>query len=256
MFYRHFSVAPADFDQDGDVDLFFKNGIGRHDGFAELYTNDGTSNHYLSLQLQGTDSNRDGIGAQVEVRTNTTTQTQQNYLGNGGTLYSQSAMPLHFNAGTDTQAEVTVLWPNDTYQSISAVAADQALTIVQPQIDFVIDGYTAEKVPQQNQYVLTITGTGLDNVLGFSLEANNVVRDNTIELTLISSTELEVTFRTDPTQVLEAPLDVFFTNASGVTAIERDALLIQSNPYAVELADGVTGFEDVVYATAGGDPDE
>jgi enediyne biosynthesis protein E4 len=58
-------AAYADFDRDGDLDLL----ISTNNGPAYLYRNDGGNrNHWLSVRLAGTKSNRDGIGSVVHVK--------------------------------------------------------------------------------------------------------------------------------------------------------------------------------------------
>jgi hypothetical protein len=54
--------AYADFDEDGDLDLLIaENGRG-----ARLWRNETNQNHYVRVRLQGTTSNRNGLGARVE----------------------------------------------------------------------------------------------------------------------------------------------------------------------------------------------
>ncbi|MEM7586529.1 MAG: ASPIC/UnbV domain-containing protein, partial [Acidobacteriota bacterium] len=62
-------VAFADFDNDGDQDIFEQmGGVYRGDTYpSALYQNPGHGHHWLQLELVGTRSNRDGIGARVTV---------------------------------------------------------------------------------------------------------------------------------------------------------------------------------------------
>src|SRR5437016_14058324 len=57
-------LATADFDNDGDIDIVTNNG----GDYASLLRNDGgNANHWLTILLIGTKSNRDGIGASLKL---------------------------------------------------------------------------------------------------------------------------------------------------------------------------------------------
>ena len=62
-------VTFADYDRDGDLDLYAPVG-GAQPGDQwpnAFYRSEGFGNHYLVLELEGVESNRDGIGAKVWV---------------------------------------------------------------------------------------------------------------------------------------------------------------------------------------------
>ena len=63
------AVATADYNLDGFLDLFVTNGKTEvhEDGPYQLFQNQGNENHWLAIDLEGTDSNRDGLGAQILV---------------------------------------------------------------------------------------------------------------------------------------------------------------------------------------------
>src|ERR1700693_2317008 len=117
-------AAYADFDHDGDLDVL----ISTNNGPAYLFRNDGGNrNHWLSVRLQGTKSNRDGIGAVVRLQSSSGTQS---YTVHSGSSYcSQSDLAATFGLGKDTSASIEIDWPSGAKQSIGRVAADQFLTI-------------------------------------------------------------------------------------------------------------------------------
>jgi len=110
-------LAQVDWDHDGDVDLWVSN---RNAPRLRLLRNDAAvGNHYLSLRLlgDGTTTNRDAIGARIEViaidnesRRMSLTKT----LRAGDAFLSQSSKWLHFGLGNSNSIEqVTVHWPCD-----------------------------------------------------------------------------------------------------------------------------------------------
>jgi hypothetical protein len=117
-------AAYADFDHDGDLDLL----ISTNNGPAYLFRNDGGNrNHWLSVRLTGTKSNRDGIGAVIRVQS--ASGRQWNTVRSGSSYCSQSDLAVTFGLGKDTGASIQVEWPSGTRQQIGNVAADQFVVI-------------------------------------------------------------------------------------------------------------------------------
>ncbi|HYW42988.1 MAG TPA: CRTAC1 family protein [Bryobacteraceae bacterium] len=117
-------AAYADYDHDGDLDVL----ISTNNGPAILYRNDGGNrNHWISVRLAGTKSNRDGIGAVVRVES--ASGKQWNMVRSGSSYCSQSDLALTFGLGKDTSASLSVEWPSGIKQQVGSVAADQRITI-------------------------------------------------------------------------------------------------------------------------------
>ena len=117
----------ADIDADGDVDVLITT-TGRR---PRLLRNDQQlGNHWLRLQLEGTQCQRNGIGAWVEVTTGETTLRRQvmptrSYL-------SQVEFPITFGLGpSDAVSNIKILWPDGTKQELSNLEVDRAHTIRQ-----------------------------------------------------------------------------------------------------------------------------
>lgn len=118
----------ADYDSDGKVDAFVVN-LGSTGTLVHNITS--TNNHWLAVKLKGTKSNRDGIGAQVEVTAGARHQTAQRVGGSG--YLSQNDSRLHFGLGSATKADkITVRWPSGRNQVLRDVTADRVLTIKEP----------------------------------------------------------------------------------------------------------------------------
>ena len=88
--------------------------------------------HWLQIQLIGTASNRDGLGALVKVVSAGGTYTKQ-YDGKSGYL-SQSSLPLYFGLGDDTAVDrVEVVWPSGRTQVITqGIKLNDTLRIREP----------------------------------------------------------------------------------------------------------------------------
>jgi hypothetical protein len=115
----------ADYDNDGKVDVFLVN-LGSPATLLHNVTQ--TSNHWLMVKLEGTKSNRDGIGAKVQVIANGVTQYAERVAGSG--YLGQDDWRLHFGLGTAMKADkITVRWPSGIRQTVENVKADQIFTI-------------------------------------------------------------------------------------------------------------------------------
>ena len=99
-------LAAGDWDLDGAVDLV----ITTNGGSPVLLRNGGGGGHSLRLTLEGTRSNRSGIGALVEARVGGRVLTRR--VKSGSSYLSASELPLTLGLGTSTTAEVTVRWPS------------------------------------------------------------------------------------------------------------------------------------------------
>ena len=117
-------AAYADFDHDGDLDVL----ISTNNGPAVLLRNDGGNrNHWLSVRLAGTKSNRDGIGAVVRVESGG--GKQWNMVRSGSSYCSQSDLALTFGLGADATANLDVVWPSGAKQQFRNVHANQRVLI-------------------------------------------------------------------------------------------------------------------------------
>jgi cytochrome c-type biogenesis protein CcmH/NrfG len=121
------ALAAADLDQDGDLDL-----IGtRNGGRPLLLRNDGgNTNRWLAVVARGLNSNKDGIGAKVEVQAGPAWQRREIQAGSG--YLSQSAGTVHFGLGGRRLADfVRLIWPGGVLQSEMDIAAGQLVEKVE-----------------------------------------------------------------------------------------------------------------------------
>ncbi len=121
-------LAIGDYDNDGDLDAFVLNinqpsVLARNDG--------GNRNNWVMLDLKGTRSNRDGLGAKVMVRAGTLVQVDEK---KSGTSYLSANDPrMHFGLGKQTKVdEVTIKWPSGVTQKLRDLKVNQVVKAVEP----------------------------------------------------------------------------------------------------------------------------
>jgi hypothetical protein len=118
----------ADYDNDGKVDAFVVNLGSRA---TLLHNTSEEKNHWIALKLKGRKSNRDGIGARVEVSANGRKQIAERVAGSG--YLSQDDGRIHFGLGAAVKAEkITIRWPSGHVQVLDNVTGDRVVTVEEP----------------------------------------------------------------------------------------------------------------------------
>lgn len=142
--YTGIDNFPVDFNNDGFVDIFsngsilindgdttnmsftaFTSGMPPHgavgdlnnDGFMDvasgtnMYINNGNSNNYIKIDLNGSGLNKKGIGARIEITTDSGTQIRDVRSGEG--FRYMNSLTAHFGIGSDTSiSSVKIYWPS------------------------------------------------------------------------------------------------------------------------------------------------
>lgn len=118
----------ADYDNDGRVDAYEVNLGAEGTLLHNVSTNAG---HWVEIKLVGTKSNRDGIGARIEVFTAGKRQTAERVASSG--YLSQNDSRVHFGLGPATAVDkLIVRWPSGIVQTLTGQAVDRVLTVEEP----------------------------------------------------------------------------------------------------------------------------
>jgi hypothetical protein len=112
-------AAFGDLNNDGWIDVV-TTVLGDH---PQIFMNHSGTAHWLTITLHGTRSNRDGLGARVQVN------GQTRFATTAGSYESANDKRLHFGLGSVKTAKVEVFWPLGSRQILKDVPADQFLEI-------------------------------------------------------------------------------------------------------------------------------
>lgn len=115
----------ADFDRDGDQDLFLVN---NDQPYVYLRNDFGQERHWLVVQLEGQHSNSFGLGSRVTIRTPDGAQLREIHTGSG---YLSSPPPeAHFGLGPHARVErVEIRWPTGATTVLEDVPADRIVVV-------------------------------------------------------------------------------------------------------------------------------
>ena len=121
----HRGSGHADLDGDGRIDAV----VSSLEGPVEVWHNVSPEpNHWIELKLTGTRSNRDGIGARIQIG------RQYNDMTSAVSYASSSLVPVHFGLGAMTTVDrIEIIWPNGKHQTLRNVKADRVLEVREPE---------------------------------------------------------------------------------------------------------------------------
>lgn len=125
------AIAGADYDLDGDIDLFVAN-WGSPGSTNRLYRNTTTGGNWLRFHLEGVRSNRMGIGARVSVMVTTdgAHRWQHRWLDAATGYAGQNEPVIHFGLGTARRVDsLVVTWPSGITDRIGRVEGGQAFRL-------------------------------------------------------------------------------------------------------------------------------
>ncbi len=118
-------AAFGDYDNDGDIDIFLNNS----NQPATLLRNDGGNrNHWLTIQLIGTQTNASGIGTKIILKAGDLSLYKE--VRSGASYLSQSDLRVHF--GLEKRTEIDTLeihWQSGHIERFSNLKSNQILRI-------------------------------------------------------------------------------------------------------------------------------
>jgi hypothetical protein len=122
-------MAVGDLDNDGRLDAV----VTTNGGPAHILHNEtATKNHWLTIELVGHRSNRDGIGA--EIKLTTTRGAQYVTVTTASSYLSANDKRAHFGLGADAVAKsIEIRWPSGIVQTLENVQGDRVMKIDEPE---------------------------------------------------------------------------------------------------------------------------
>ena len=227
------NVVTADYNADGFLDLFVTNGLNIYPeaplfesrgGPDLLFENLGNSNAWVELDLVGTLSNKDGIGAKVYATAGGVTQLREQ---NGGYhRWAQNHQRIHFGLGTNTLVDITVEWPSGAVDNFTDVPVNKLYRVTESATyeEIILGTVTPSEcgAPDVNTsidadfYIYKECGTDTWHVLataggGYGLYEGKVVSDQSLlSVTALDIEAHDVFDNADPT-VLDFGLQIWGT---------------------------------------------
>lgn len=156
-----YGTATLDVNKDGKLDIVIANS-GATDGNQLLLNQASNGHHWISLELEGTASNRDAVGATVCLFAAEKQHCDQIMAGTG--YASQNSLRLHFGLGEHTEIDsLIVKWPSGQREVFTELPADdyyhiiEASSITNTAEDAGMSAISAKIFPNPVQETLTFT---------------------------------------------------------------------------------------------------
>ena len=120
-------LALGDLDNDGFIDA----AVSCLNGQPVILHNQKNGNNWITVDTVGTKSNREGIGARIEVVSQSGIH-QWGTVSTAGSYQSAGDKRVHFGLGADKKCRLVIHWPSGIVQIQENIAANQILKVTEP----------------------------------------------------------------------------------------------------------------------------
>ena len=128
---RGYAIVCADFDNDGDMDIFQAH---RNDTNAgTLWRNDTSGRRYLRVELNGLPPNTEAAGARIKVTTEEQTQLREIVIGSNFTSQNPTVQVFGLDDAEEIDT-VEVEWPDGELTTLRSVDSNQTLRLDHPHL--------------------------------------------------------------------------------------------------------------------------
>ena len=129
------SCAIGDLNHDGFLDIYasYSAKLNKPSAFSDiLWLNEGNDNHFLAVRLQGSQSNRNGVGARITIYGDWGVQIREVRAGESYGIHN--TFTQHFGLGFHEQVDsLVVRWPSGIVDRFTDIWADQFVEILEGQ---------------------------------------------------------------------------------------------------------------------------
>jgi ASPIC and UnbV/FG-GAP-like repeat/Secretion system C-terminal sorting domain len=142
------STAVGDLNNDGFIDVLagYANNYNNPSSISDqLFINDGNSNNWSKIILEGVESNSNGIGARVELYGTWGMQIRE--VRAGESYGTQNSLASHFGLGSAaTIGQIIIRWPSGIVDEITDPPINETINIVEGQVLGINDFSTSHKM--------------------------------------------------------------------------------------------------------------
>jgi hypothetical protein len=164
----------GDFNNDGFIDVA---------NASTLFMGVPNGNNYITLNMRGVESNKNGIGARITLYTPSGQQIRDIRSGEGFRyLHSLNG---HFGIGQDTQIDsITVCWPSGIFDKIIAPAINQNLLLIEGENIVHVDESNVESFdifPNPASEYITLRGISQSQISILDVTGKLIERVNALQ---------------------------------------------------------------------------